>query len=235
MAVGDLPVLIVGDVHGDIERLFTALKLYPADAWHTVFLGDLVDYGAYGVGCLRYARDRKNSDVVLGNHDVAMLWALRDPSRVGFWMSIGGQIHDLEELRRDEPLQIWLRSRPAMLKLPDRTLVQHCGNDAYWNIGADEQEINDRVCDLLQEEGEAAVWDLLSTPNVFETQSARLDRYLDLMRARRVVFGHKPHHEPRPAAYHGGKAINFDGGLSRSHRLHQRSSPVQATVAPLPD
>ena len=235
MAAGDLPVLIVGDVHGDIERLFAALKPYPADKWRTVFLGDLVDYGAFGVGCMRYASDRGNSDVLLGNHEVAMLWALRDPSRVGFWMSIGGQMHDLDELKRDEQLQIWLRSRPAMLKLPDRTLVQHCGNDAYRKIGADEKEINDRVSGLLQQQGEAAVWDLLSTPNVFETQPDRLERYLDLMHARRVVFGHKPHRDPRPASYHDGKAINFDGGLSRSHRLHQRGSPVQASVAPLPD
>src|SRR5205809_7282202 len=58
MAADDLPVLIVGDVHGDIERLFQALKPYPADEWHTIFLGDLVDYGMFGVGALRFAHDR---------------------------------------------------------------------------------------------------------------------------------------------------------------------------------
>ena len=68
MPAGGLPVLIVGDVHGDIERLFTALKPYPAAEWRTIFLGDLVDYGMFGVGALRYARDRPNSDVLLGNH-----------------------------------------------------------------------------------------------------------------------------------------------------------------------
>src|SRR5947209_2893063 len=101
VAGGDLPVLIVGDVHGDLERLFAALQPYPADRWHTIFLGDLVDYGIFGVGAMRYARDRANSEVLLGNHEVAMLWALRDPTRVGFWMSIGGQEHDLAELRKD--------------------------------------------------------------------------------------------------------------------------------------
>src|SRR5712692_8774559 len=98
MAADDLPVLIVGDVHGD-----------------------LVDYGMFGVGALRYARDRPNSEVLLGNHEVAMLWALRDPGRVGFWMSIGGQRHDLDELRRDDLLQQWIRDRPALVKLADRT------------------------------------------------------------------------------------------------------------------
>jgi hypothetical protein len=240
VAADDLPVLIVGDVHGDIERLFAALKPYPADEWHTIFLGDLVDYGAFGVGALRYARDRPNSDVLLGNHDVAMLWALRDSSRIGFWMSIGGQRHDLDELRRDEPLQQWMRERPALMKLRDRTLVQHCGNDGYLNlISIDEPDpigaINQRFGDLLAKGGEAMLWDVLSGPNVFANQPERLDRWLELTGSRRVVFGHTPHRSAAPVRYHDGKAINYDGSLSRSHRLYQRGAPLAASVGPLPD
>src|SRR5712692_1543705 len=158
MASSDLPVLIVGDVHGDLERLFAALTPYPSDRWHTIFLGDLVDYGAFGVGALRYSRDRANSDVILGNHEVAMLWALRDPSRVGFWISIGGQPHDLDELGRDEPLQKWMRERPALLELTDHTLVEHCGNDAYLELISIAEEdpvaaINQKTHDLLRSGG----------------------------------------------------------------------------------
>src|SRR5260221_4650177 len=130
-SIHDLPVLIVGDVHGDLERLFQALKAYPADGWRTIFLGDLVDYGPFGIGAVRYARDRANSTVLLGNHEVAMLWALRDPARIGFWMSIGGQRHDLGELKRDAALESWLRERPALVRLHDGTLIQHCGHDGY--------------------------------------------------------------------------------------------------------
>jgi hypothetical protein len=239
-ASGGLPVLIVGDVHGDLERLFAALKPYPADSWHTIFLGDLVDYGAFGVGALRYARDRANTDVLLGNHEVAMLWALRDPARASFWISIGGQTHDLEELRRDEPLQDWMRSRPALLKLTDRTLIQHCGNDAYLDLVSIAEEVlvaavNQRVEDLLHGGGEPLLWDLLSSRNIFENQLFRLERWLELTNSRRVVFGHRPHRSSRPEVYHGGKAINFDGGLSRAHRLYQRGSPLTASVGPLSD
>ena len=238
MAGDDLPVLIVGDVHGDVERLFTALEPYPATEWRTVFLGDLVDYGMFGVGALRYARDRPNSDVLLGNHEVAMLWALRDPTRTGWWMSIGGQLHDLDELRKDEALQQWMRGRPALLRLGDGTLAQHCGSDIYLDLardGASDQVevINSIVAEQLQAGSERLLWDLLSSPNVFETQPTRLEQYLRLMDSRRVVFGHKPHRGPRPAVYHDGRALNFDGGLSRSHRLHQRNAPVTASVAPL--
>ena len=239
MAALDLPVLIVGDVHGDIERLFAALRPYPASEWHTIFLGDLVDYGMFGVGCMRYARDRPNTEVLLGNHEVAMLSALHDPSRVGFYISIGGQKHDLDELRKDEPLQEWMKARPLLLKLADGTLVQHCGNDDYrmllgegerWSDAVDTINTNGR---LVLEGGDAhLLWTVMSGKGMFATQPDRLDRWLELTGSRRVVFGHTPHHQPQPASYHDGKAINYDGGLSRVH--YRRAAPLAASVGPLP-
>jgi hypothetical protein len=239
VASGDLPVLIVGDVHGDLERLFEALKPYPPERWRTIFLGDLVDYGPVGVGVLRYARDRANSVVILGNHEAAMLWALRDPLRIGFWMGIGGQQHDLEELARDVPLQEWMRGRPALVRLDDGTLVQHCGSDAYAIvIEKDESDpvvaVNRRVNEMLASGGESELWEMMSGRNIFATQRERLDRWLEVTGSRRVVFGHNPHRGARPEIYHGGKAMNFDGAFSRHHRLFRRVSPLSATVAPLP-
>jgi hypothetical protein len=210
MAAPDLPVLIAGDVHGDLPRLFRTLKRYPAADWRTIFLGDLVDYGAFGVGALRYARDRPNTEVLLGNHEVAMLWTLRDPTRVGWWIGIGGQLHDLEELRKDEPLQAWLRDRPAVLKLDDGTLLQHCGNDAYLELGSAPAEVNAHINQLLRAGAEDRLWGLLSGANVFEEQRTRLDQYLERMQARRAIFGHKPHRGAKPAIFHGGAAINFE-------------------------
>jgi hypothetical protein len=242
LAANHLPYLIVGDVHGDIERLFVALEPYPAETWRTIFLGDLVDYGMFGVGALRFARDRANSTVLLGNHEVAMLWALRDPSRIGFWMSIGGQAHDLEELRTDDSLQAWLLARPAMIRLEDGSLAQHCGHDGYlrWIDAGDEGDegdpviaVNRRVHDLLIDDHEGEVWEVLSAKNVFAQQPLRLEHYLQATNSRRVIFGHTPHKSHRPERYHDGRAINFDGTLSRRHRNHSRTSPVSASVAPL--
>jgi hypothetical protein len=238
MAADDLPVLIVGDVHGDLERLFQALAPYPADKWHTVFLGDLVDYGMFGIGALRFARDRNNTTVLLGNHEVAMLWALRDPTRIGFWISVGGQRHDLDELARDTALQEWLRERPAMVRLPDATLAQHCGHDGYTRLLQNERgdivsAINARAGELLVQEGEALLWDVLSARNIFGSQTERLRQWLLATECRRVVFGHTPHGSRTPESYDGGRAINFDGALSRSHLKHRRQSPIGASVAPL--
>ena len=237
MAAVGLPVLIVGDVHGDLERLFAALKPYPAEQWRTIFLGDLVDFGPFGVGCMRFARDRMNSEVLLGNHEVAMLGALRDPSRVGFWVSIGGQPHDLEELRKDEPLQRWMKARPLLLRLEDGTLVQHCGNDDYRLLLGEEKfdpvsTINTNGRLVLEAGDDHLLWDVMSGKGIFATQPERLDRWLELTGSRRVVFGHTPHRGSTPAHYHGGKAINYDGGLARFH--YRRAQPLAASVGPLP-
>jgi Calcineurin-like phosphoesterase len=234
-----LPVLIVGDVHGDLERLFKALKSYPADRWRTIFLGDLVDGGPFGVGALRYARDRPNSEVLLGNHELMMLWTLRDRSRLSFWSGLGGELHDLRELEGDPGLQEWMRRRPALLKLEDGTLVQHSDNDLYSRLldprARDPvRSINDEACRLLENEGEAELWDILSPGLVFRTSRARLERWLATMSARRLVHGHKPHSSSRPEPYHDGLAIDFDGGLGRYGKNRYRHlTPVQASVAPL--
>ena len=234
-----LPVLVVGDVHGDLERLFTALKPYPAAEYRTIFLGDLVDGGPFGVGALRYARDRPNSEVLIGNHEVLMLWALRDGSRLSFWAGNGGELHDLKELEGDPRLQAWLRERPALLKLEDGTLVQHSDNDFYGRLlkpGEPDpvHAINRELRRLLASEGEAELWDILSPGKVFRENRGRLERWLATMGARRLVHGHKPHTRPRPDVYHDGLAIDFDGGLSRYRKArYRRQLPVQASVARL--
>jgi hypothetical protein len=234
-----LPILIVGDVHGDLERLFKGLKSYPADRWQTIFLGDLVDGGPFGVGALRYARDRPNSEVLLGNHEVMMLWTLRDRSRLSFWAGLGGELHDLKELEGDPGLQEWLKGRPALLKLEDGTLVQHSDNDLYSRLldpAAKNKvlSINEEACRLLNSGGEAELWDILSPGLVFRNSRSRLERWLATMDARRVVHGHKPHQSSRPEAYHDGLAIDFDGGLGRHGKnRYKRLLPVEASVAPL--
>jgi len=191
----------------------------------------------FGVGALRFARDRPNSSVLLGNHEVALLWALRDPMRLGWWISIGGQRHDFNEIASDAALQEWLRDRPALMKLRDGTLVQHCGHDGYsrWlDQKADPIEsVNANALELLHSDGEAELWDVLSAKNVFAQQQLRLREYLQATHCRRVVFGHTPHRSREPEVYHDGLAINFDGALSRSHRKHAGRSPISASVAPL--
>ena len=239
--MNNLPVLVVGDVHGDLERLFQALKPYPADAWQTVFLGDLVDGGVFGVGALRYARDRPNSTVLVGNHEALMLAALNDRDQELRWLGVGGQRHDLDELRHDEPLQEWLRTRPALLKLDDATLLQHADSDGYRALLPPPQDQPDKVA-TINEAAEWVLrkrpeffWDVTSPYRVFEKQPTRLNHWLELTGSRRVVHGHSPHGQKQPKAYHQGRAINFDGGLGRyGGPPYRKRTPAGASVAPLP-
>jgi hypothetical protein len=239
-----LPVLVVGDVHGDLERLFSALKPYPAGDWRTIFLGDLVDGGPFGVGALRYARDRPNSTVLLGNHEVLLLGALRDRADRGpelhAWIGAGGQPHDLEELARDEPLQVWLRERPAMQLLEDGTLAQHCDSD---ELGAlvprDEPDqvaaVNREVGRLLAAGEVRPLVDRMTSRGVFRRQTLRLDAWLERTGARRVIHGHTPHRSKQPEVYAGGRAICYDGGMGRWGRPGAfRGGSPRGTVGPLP-
>lgn len=236
----DLPILVVGDVHGDLERLFQALKPYPAEEWHTVFLGDLVDGGPFGVGAVRYARDRPNSTLLLGNHEVALLWALSDRGTMSNWMSIGGQPHDLAELAKDPDLEAWLRTRPLLLRTEDGTLFQHSDTDYYGRLV--DREVPDQIAAinaearrLLADRQEGPLWDLLAPGMLFRSARTRLEGWLERTQSYRVIHGHKPHGQRRPDTYQSGLATCFDGGLSRYRGSRfQRRGSLQATVGPLP-
>jgi hypothetical protein len=238
--LSDLPVLIVGDVHGDLERLFSALRPYPADRYETVFLGDMVDGGPFGVGALRYARDRPNTTMLLGNHEALMLAALRDQEQKVRWLGAGGQPHDLEELRKDEPLQDWLKTRPALLKLDDGTLAQHSDNDGYLALLPPPQDqpdpvktINEQTVWVLEHEP-SFFWDVTSPYGLFEKQPLRLEQWLERTASKRLVHGHTPHGQQQPKAYHKGRAINFDGGFGRyGGSRYRRRTPAAASVAVL--
>ena len=232
-----LPLLVVGDVHGDLERLFQGLRPFPPEEFRTVFLGDLVDGGPFGVGALRYARDRPNSELLIGNHEALILAALGSEQQFHRWVMSGGERHDLEELRGDPPLQEWLRARPAMIELRDGTILQHADNDGYWDLAGSgsSESINAVFAEMLRAPGhEHEIWDALTPRGMFRRMPGRLDRWLERTGARRVVHGHTPHTSARPEVYGGGRAINFDGGLGRYGKSRYRKlQPVQASIAPL--
>jgi hypothetical protein len=195
------------------------------------------------VGALRYARDRPNSDVLIGNHELLLLAALRDRATRGgdfvAWIGAGGQLHDLEELARDEALQEWVMSRPALLPLDDGTLAQHCDNDLLDRLAPTAPQaitaINGVFTQMIRLGELRPLIDMLTPQRVFKNQPHRLDRWLRRTGARRVVHGHTPHGCREPEVYAGGRAINFDGGLGRWGRRGNRGrSPLGASVGPLP-
>ena len=250
------PLLIVGDVQGDVERLEEALTGYPEDEVDTIFLGDFFQGGRPGRGggaaAARLARRRANSLAVLGNHDLFLLavlerrrgveppepWRLRERSELeALWLSRRGDWADLDAVDADPSLEEWLRGLPFLILLPDGTLVQHTDDDLYATLGDDVDAVNRRARGWLAAPGGVflAVRTLFGRRAFVERR--RLDEYLAHFGARRLVHGHTPHWEREPSVGHDGLLWGFDGRFSRfwSREDGQTEGPVGATIAVLPE
>ena len=248
-------VLIVGDVQGDVGRLEDALRAFPEEEVDTVFLGDFFQGGEPGAGggaaAARLARSRRNSRAVLGNHDLFLLlvlersrgvagaldWHTRSGSSVeDLWLSRRGDWADLRAVADDAGLEAWLRDLPLLLLLDDGTLAQHTDDDRYAELGRSVDAVNTRAHELLAVPG--GVLEALRYTvgrHAFDDE-ARLERYLAIYGARRLVHGHTPHFADEPLASHGGRVLSYDGRFSRfwSRDPDDASGPVGATVAILP-
>jgi hypothetical protein len=253
--VTDRPILIVGDVQGDVERLQEALGAFPEDEFETIFLGDFFQGGepgaAGGAAAARLARRRRNSRAVLGNHDLFLLvvlerqrgveeaadWRTRDGLSVEeLWLSRRGDWADLNAVAADPDLEQWLRDLPFMLLLDDGTLVQHTDDDRYAELGPGVDAVNDQVHHWLHRPG-GVLTALRYTigRHAFEDPD-RLERYLAHFGARRVVHGHTPHWGDTPVVSQDGRVIGFDGRFSRYWSPKPNDSgPIGATVALLPE
>jgi Calcineurin-like phosphoesterase len=249
------PLLIVGDVQGDVDRLEEALLPFPQDDVDTVFLGDFFQGGRPGRGggaaAARLARSRGNSRSVLGNHDLFLLavlerrrgveppepWKARDPAELeALWLHRRGDWADLDAVDSDPGLESWLRELPFMLLLADGTLVQHTDDDLYATLGDSVDAVNRHAHDWLATPGGvfSAVRTLFGRRAFVERR--RLDVYLAHFGARRLVHGHTPHWEDAPSVDHDGLLWSFDGRFSRywSREEGESSGPIGATVALLP-
>src|SRR2546427_12645920 len=126
----------------------------------------------------------------------------------------GGQLHDLEELARDVPLQEWLRERPLLLWLEDGTLAQHCDSDTVDRLAPNAPDpveaINEEARRMLAARDYRLLIDLLSQRRGFRAPPPRLDAWPRPTGARRSVYRPPPPGPGRPGVYSGGRGIYFD-------------------------
>jgi hypothetical protein len=250
-----LPVLVVGDVQGDHERLASALAAFPEDGVETIFLGDFFTGGRPGEGgghrAARMAMLRRHSRAILGNHDLLVMALLEERRHGGdrlrardgelletIWRRRRGDPADLEGLAMDVELERWLRGLPVMLLLDDGTLVQHADDDeGYAGLGETVEAANRRAAALLAEEPGGVVRllrHLIGRGALDDPE--RLEAHLRRYGARRVVHGHTPHWGEGPDIRDGGRVIGFDGRFSRfwGRAPGEEAGPIGATVALLP-
>ena len=84
----NIPVVVIGDVHGRSKALKTLADHIPHNA-HVVLVGDLIDRGPDSVEVCHFVKHH-GWDVVLGNHEWMMIKAFEDPLMMDLWLSNGG-------------------------------------------------------------------------------------------------------------------------------------------------
>jgi hypothetical protein len=215
------PVSIIGDIHGQYDKLVALLResgLLDADlTWsggdtHLWFTGDFLDRGPDGIrvvdlvmrlqGEAKAAGGEVNS--LLGNHEVLFLGAYqfgKEQSGSMFalgWLRNGGIVSDMEQAT---PEQIaWLKDLPAMALVQDRLLV-HADAMFYTQYGDSIEAVNRSINDLLYSDNVMNWHQLLDEFSERMTffdahtgNSHNARRFLEIFGGRQIIHGHTPIH-----------------------------------------
>jgi len=214
------PILVMGDVHGQLGKLLGHLRnsglIDHAYDWsggkaRLFFLGDYVNRGPSGLDVLYLIRHLQEGAAheggqvlaLLGNHDACQLAARlflndseRGPSQMESWIANGGQREDVTGL--DDELARWFSNLPA-LAIVDDTLLMHADSDFYLAYGESVDAINHEIGTVIGDRDPDA-WSTLLTRfggrHVFdETTPGGKDRarvVLGMLGADRLVHGHTP-------------------------------------------
>lgn len=180
-------VYIVGDIHGEYDKLVRLLKdaaliddeLRWVGGQNTLwFMGDLLDRGPDGVGVVdlvmrlqaeaeaEAAQAGGKVGVLLGNHEfviLSALWLSDEPTGgptgtfYGDWIFNGGLVSDMERLT-DRHAE-WLARLPALARIGD-WLLMHANSSMYTRYGSTIEEVNEAFAQILHGR-DATAWDRL--------------------------------------------------------------------------
>jgi len=221
-ATSAAPLFVMGDVHGQRERLSLLLRgadlLDRADAWSggaatLWFMGDFCDRGPDGAGVVALVRRLRREAAaaggtvaaLLGNHEPLILAAARFPDgrAAGWggtfrmaWEYNGGDRRDLAALTPDD--LAWLAALPAMA-LVGETLLIHADSPLYLHYGNSIDGVNTTIRALLAGDDLAAWDDLLvrfTDRDAFDEHNPdgwrNVERLLATFGGQRIVHGHTP-------------------------------------------
>ena len=213
-------IFLVGDVHGEHEKLLHVLRraglLGINNAWTgrnsiLCFTGDYVDRGPDGIAVIEFVRRLERQAraaggevrSLLGNHDVLLLAAHRYGTNVapgvgvsfrGIWEDNGGRASELERLGPEHIA--WLGSRPAMMMLGER-LVVHVDSTLYATYGRTIAAVNRAFSSVLAS-NDTDEWARLlvemTRRNEFAGRrgTARAIAMLARFGGRQIIHGHTP-------------------------------------------
>ncbi|MEV6117523.1 metallophosphoesterase [Streptomyces sp. NPDC052109] len=221
-ATGPGPLFVVGDVHGYLDELVTALQeqglidasgQWCAGTTRLWFLGDFTDRGPDGIGVIdlvmRLSAEAAAAGgyckALMGNHELLLLGAKRfgdTPVNSGAgtatfqaaWLLNGGQKTDMDRLQ-DHHLQ-WM-ARLDAVEAVDGYLLVHSDTTAYLDYGDSIEAVNDTVRETLTRNDADECWDLFRkfTKRFSFRDEGGADAVrslLDTYGGTRVVHGHSP-------------------------------------------
>ncbi len=215
-------LFVVGDVHGQYEKLIGLLKKnslvdaalnWIGDDATLCFLGDFFDRGPDGVGCIdlimrlqcQAASAGGQVIALLGNHEVLLLAAKRFQKHVSTsmdlsfwecWLQNGGKLSDLTRLT--DAHVAWLSDLPAMQKIGDYLLI-HSDTTRYTEFGSTIEDVNYRVASVLHSDCDFAWLQLLEAMcarsaflNLKSTSENPAIEFLEQFDCTKIVHGHSP-------------------------------------------
>ncbi|AYN40479.1 serine/threonine protein phosphatase [Streptomyces dangxiongensis] len=219
---GPGPLYVVGDVHGYLDELMTALQAqglvdasgqWCAGTSRLWFLGDFTDRGPDGIGVIdlvmRLSAEAAAAGgyckALMGNHELLLLGAKRfgdTPVNSGAgtatfqaaWLLNGGQKTDMDRLQ-DHHLQ-WMARLDAVEEVDGHLLI-HSDTTAYLDYGDSIEAVNDTIREALTRNDADEVWDLFRkfTKRFSFRDEGGADAVrslLDTYGGTRVVHGHSP-------------------------------------------
>lgn len=189
-------VYVVGDIHGQFDKLTQLLKstgIIGIDlTWQGAnatlcFMGDFCDRGPDGISCLDLVMSlEKQAKIaggrvvsILGNHEVMLLaahlfgkmpdseWGER---LMDVWLRNGGVSEDFDNLTAEHIA--WISQLPGMVRIGD-TLLIHSDALFYMSYGDTIEEVNESFQDILVREKSPTMW--IRLLNEFTDRSAFAD------------------------------------------------------------
>lgn len=147
-----MAIYAVSDIHGYYNLFKKGLDLIGfSDTDFLYVLGDAIDRGPDGIKLLRYIQNHKNMDLLIGNHELMMLYSVKpngapicDGFETNIWLDFnGGEITfknyiELSESSRKRLLG-WLRNR-YVIKTVEVNGKTFCLSHSYF----DERILNKR-------------------------------------------------------------------------------------------
>ena len=202
-------IYVMSDIHGMKEKFYQLLekiKLKPDDRLYV--LGDVIDRGKDGIELLLDLMNRDNVTVLVGNHEVMMLNAIKPTANmvdIKLWFrNYGNVTYDaFSNLSEDKQKQI----HEFILKMP-LTAEVTVNDKKYLLVHGAPPELQYKLYQTFIPEREFATWERLNADDI-------------MPKGKTVIFGHTPTDEYQTnnplCIWHGADKIGIDCGCGHQH------------------